>query len=42
MAEFPDAHVANPFYLDPNDTLDDHGMDRPPTLNIGELGDINA
>ena len=42
MSTFADASSANPFYIDPNDLIDDSGIERPPTLSIGDMGSLNS
>jgi len=42
MSTFADANTANPFYRDPNDFIDDSGIERPPALKFGDMGTIDA
>ena len=41
MSTFADANTANPFYLDPDDLIDDSGITRPPSLSFGDMGTID-
>ena len=42
MSTFADSITANPFYQDPMDLIDDSGLDRPPELNISDMGSLNV